>query len=322
MSITTYNILFHGNCIDGWFSAYLANGALHQTANVVAHLHPISPIQSNHWPSALSMKGTHILLLDVSVELIHREAWLAAGVLSIECIDHHSASLEQWPNGTIKIDQCAALQTFQRFFPDRTAPFWLHVVDRIDRWDNPTQNDRCLREIFSIIAHKPVAEKSCVSALSDTDALIEHLKDEATVMVYVQRGQEILHQKDEAILQILCKWGKLFQIGQRQITDWALPVTWLGINVFIIDNSAAVMDSTEAAHLVFQHYSGVDVFINYRKKPLYKSGKKTTVFVYSARARANTLDITNGTIFNGHPTSAGASLVLGEAPLIPFICTF
>ena len=78
MSSSNYTILFHGNCIDGWFSAYIACSALTPQASNIK-MYPISPSQTNTWPTAAEMAGTHILLVDVSVAQSYRTAWAAAG---------------------------------------------------------------------------------------------------------------------------------------------------------------------------------------------------------------------------------------------------
>jgi hypothetical protein len=95
----------------------------------------------------------------------------------------------------------------------------------------------------------------------------------------------------------------------------------LGANVFIIDNTNITLDTTEAAHLVFQHYPQVNVFVNYRRKILYGKGANAvekTMYIYSARSRG--FDLTSGDIpLKGHKTAAGAALIKGEAPMLPFL---
>ena len=41
------------------------------------------------------------------------------------------------------------------------------------------------------------------------------------------------------------------------------------------------------------------------------------MIVYSARSQS--LSLTEGTVFRGHPTAAGASLLIGEAAFFPFL---
>ena len=317
-----FTILFHGNCIDGWFAAYIAQEALKQSGTV--QLFPISPTPSNHWPAAATMKNTHILLVDVSVEQVHRDAWIAAGALSVDIMDHHHTSVSQWPDGKIKVEHCAAIQVFQHFCPGLPIPDWLHMVDRIDRWDNPTEEDRCMREIFNQIAKKPVEQRSCAEAIANTQLLMAHLDDPAMIRTYMEQGKVILHAKDTHLLGVLSKLGRIYTLTAEMCTAWQLPASWLGANVFIVDNTEVVIDSTEAAHIVFMYHAGVDIFINYRKKSFLKKEKgnvvQKTAYVYSARSR--TFNMTEGTFLKGHPTSAGASLTVGDVPCFPFICTF
>jgi hypothetical protein len=313
-----YTILFHGNCIDGWFSAYIAHSVLKNHG--IVNMYPISPNQPNTWPKTDEMTGTHILLVDVSVEDIYRSSWLINGVLSVNCIDHHASSIEHWPTDTCPINttSCAALQTWQHFYPDVEVPFWLHHIDRIDRWDNPTYTDRCVREVLNVIAHKPV-QKKMDEAFELTDKFLMNMNDPIGTMIVIAEGQQILDQKDAELLVILEK-GTFHRFTQEYITGWGLPQSWLGVTVFIIDNTNITLDTTEAAHLVFLHYPHINVFINYRKKTLYGRGAKAvekTMYVYSARSRG--FNLTDGTILKGHPTAAGASLIKGESVMLPFL---
>lgn len=312
-------ILFHGNCIDGWFSAYIAHSVLKNQG--VVNMFPISPSQPNTWPKTSEMAGTHILLLDVSVAESHRAAWMAGGALSVGCIDHHASAVEHWPTGACPINTaaCAALQTWQTFYPGVEVPFWLHHIDRIDRWDNPTYEDRCVREVLNDIAHKPVQKKQA-EAFALTEMFLANMSNPLSVMMVVQQGKQILDQKDAQLLGILGSRGTFHTFTQEYVTGWNLPASWLGANVFIIDNTNITLDTTEAAHIVFMHYPHVNVFINYRKKTLYGRGPSAvekTMYVYSARSRG--FNITEGTILKGHPTAAGASLIKGEAPMLPFL---
>jgi hypothetical protein len=96
-----HTILFHGNCIDGWFSAYIAYSVLKNQG--IVNMFPIAPGQPNTWPKTVQMAGTHILLLDVSVAENYRTAWITSGALSVSCIDHHASAIEHWPPGSCPI---------------------------------------------------------------------------------------------------------------------------------------------------------------------------------------------------------------------------
>jgi hypothetical protein len=86
--------------------------------------------------------------------------------------------------------------------------------------------------------------------------------------------------------------------------------------VYIIDNTGIAFDSTEAAHLIFQSYPSTNVFVNYRKREFKAGGVQKTSYVYSARSQG--IDLTEGTIFRGHPSAAGATLMKDEVATIPF----
>ena len=319
MASSNYTILFHGNCIDGWFSAYIAYTALNPQASNIK-MYPISPSQTNTWPSVAEMAGTHILLVDVSVAASYRTSWTLGGALSINCIDHHASAVEHWPAGAspINTESCAALQAWKHFYPSAEPPFWLYHIDRIDRWDNPTYEDRCVREVLNEIAHKPVQGRQDEAFLM-TEAFLMNMTNPMTVAMVINQGKQILDQKDTVLCGILGN-GRIHTLNHEYITAWSLPVSWLGANVFIIDNTCVSLDTTEAAHIVFQTHSGVDIFINYRKKVMYgkgPTGVDKTMYVYSARSRG--FNLTEGTILKGHPTSAGASLIKEEVPLLPFL---
>ena len=305
-----YIILFHGNCIDGWFSAYIAYTCMRDKAFA---MYPISHSQPNTWPNIKQMRG-HILLLDVSVPMDVREKWMKGGALSINCIDHHESSVADWPAGTIDTTSCAALQTFKHFYPQLPVPQWLHVIDRIDRWDRIQYEDRCIREMLNLIAHKPVQQK-VEEALKETEEFIQMMSTPQTAMIYIQSGANILMQKDMGLTGILEK-GKFHLFTEEYIAKWKLPATWLNKYVYIIDNTGITFDSTEAAHLIFQSYPSTNIFINYRKREFKVGGVQKTSYVYSARSMG--VDLTEGTIFRGHPCAAGATIMKDEVEMIPF----
>jgi len=308
-----HTILYHGNCIDGWFSAYIAYNKIH--ANGPVQMFPISPNQPRTWPSSQEMSGTHVLLLDISVAQEYRDKWTAAGALSILCIDHHASSIEHWPHDQCPIhtEMCAARQTHYHFYPEVPAPGWLHAIDRIDRWCDVTYQDRCLREMLSIIAHKPVRGQ-VHEAMAMTNQFIQDMNTDHLVAMYLQQGRQILDQKDAHLMQILSH-GQMVLVNQQIMDAWKLPETWLYNTLFILDNSNVSIDTTEAAHLFFLHHPTATVFINYRKQMI--KGKKYPQYVFSARSRG--FDVTQGSILKGHPSAAGAMVIAEPSAHLPFV---
>ena len=315
----SHTILFHGNCVDGWFSCYIAYSILRVKGSL--SMYPIAPGQPNTWPSAAVLEGTHVLMVDVSVPEATRNHWMAHGALSIKCIDHHASAVEHWSECCpIHVESCAAIQTWQHFYPALPIPFWLQQIDRMDRWDHPTEDDRCIREILAQIAHKPV-QKRFDQAIQMTDAFLKKVSTHEGWSEIVEKGRLLLEKKDAALRETLTA-GRTVVISETELMAWHLPETWLGKLVYIMDNTNQPFDSTEASHLVFTHYPETDVFINYRKKSFRVGGKNSMamdqqMIVYSARSQS--LSLTEGTVFRGHPTAAGASLLIGEAAFFPFL---
>ena len=313
-----HTILFHGNCIDGWFSCYIAYSILRVKGALA--MYPIAPGQPNTWPSAAVLEGTHVLMVDVSVPEVTRTHWMAHGALSIQCIDHHASAVEHWSECCpIHVESCAAMQTWSHFYPALPMPFWLHQIDRMDRWDHPTEDDRCVREVLIQISHKPV-QKRFDQAIQMTEAFLKQVSTHAGWSEIVEKGRVILEKKDATLRETLAA-GHTVVISETEMLAWHLPETWLGKLVYIMDNTNQPFDSTEASHLVFTHYPETDVFINYRKKSFRVGGRNMAMdqqmIVYSARSQ--NLSLTEGTVLRGHPTSAGASLLVGEAAFFPFL---
>jgi hypothetical protein len=313
-----FSILFHGNCIDGWMSTYIAYSHLSRIGTV--KLFPISPNQSHTFPKNPEISGTHILLLDVSVSEVYRNIWIEGGVLSIECIDHHESALEHWSihDCPINTASCAALQTWQIYYPELEIPDWLYCIDRIDRWDSPSYEDRCIREILNVIAHKPVINEY-TEAFILTEQFINNISTEEGKYNIINCGKFILDQKDAILLSILSK-GSFHTFTEEYLAAWNLDESWLNKNVYIINNTDITLDTTEAAHLVFTHYPHIDVFINYRKKITHDKQTRTSKCSYIYSARSHGFNITNGdSIFKGHKTSAGAAIPYTRDIIMPFM---
>jgi hypothetical protein len=316
-------ILFHGNCIDGWFAAYFAYCELVQHGGV--QMFPIAPSQPNTWPAAEVMEGTDVWLLDVSVPAYVREEWTEARVRSIQCIDHHATAIEQWPAEACPIhtDHCAALQAYHHFFHGMEAPEWLHSIDRVDRWVDVTYEDRCLREFLHELARLPVQHR-LADAIRLTNSFFFNMNNHPeTFQWYVEKGEKFLHKKDAHLWSIIDSKGHTVTIDEEHVATWNVPSTWVGHKLFLMNTTDVILDTTEASHLVFTKHSDISVFINYRNKVFYTKPQKGTMksmIVYSARSSVvSGINLTEGTIFSGHPTSAGASLVRGEATHFPFL---
>lgn len=270
------------------------------------------------------MAGSHILLLDVSVPAETRSEWLNAGAHCIGCIDHHEGSKEHWMAESSPIDttHCAAIMTHQLFFPGEETPAWLHAIDRIDRWDHPTFQDRCFREIMAGIAKLPVQGRMMEAVLT-MQRLIEDVEDPQRLAGLLEAGRLALEKKDAELFAALNARGGVLEITPAHATAWGLGANWVGKLLFLMDNSDFVVDTTEAAHLVFEiHPLKPTLFVNYRRRRVLKPVRKEMI-VYYGRAQADSgFNLMEGSILRGHPTAAGATVFLdkqSENQVLPFL---
>jgi hypothetical protein len=309
--IHPYSILFHGNCIDGWFSAYIAHARLRESHTI--EMYPIATGQPETFPPIEKIVNTHVLLLDVSVEQAIRDSWEDQGVLSINCIDHHHSSISHWNSAQCPIDIscCTAIQVHRFFFPFEEVPAWLYAIDRIDRWVNVTYEDRCIREILNIIAHKPVQRK-----MEEAFTMTGQFLSQPDLSNVISNGKEILDKKDAILMNVLGS-GIMCKCSHVNMVVWNLPASWVDMNIFIIDTTRTVIDSSEAAHLVFTNHPYIQIFVNYRvKKYTDATGKKKTVYIYSLRSTG--FNLIAGGLFKGQPTAAGLTLENTGANTVPF----
>lgn len=318
-------ILYHANCIDGWFSAYLMRSSRIYAGEESPRLLAITPSCPNTYPAPQELAGYHVMMVDVSVDSEIRSRWLDGGVLSVKCIDHHESAHAHWPadSSPIHTHECTAMQVGREVTRDEEMPEWLKMIDRIDRWDHPTYEDRCLREMLLRIAHLPGQGKE-EQAIAETTEFIMLWDDAEKRADYLRQGAELLRVKEDALLAEFSK-GRFVTVDETSLTTWNLPETWKGVRLFLLDTSHVTIDSTEAAHVAFEHYPDAEVFINYRRKMFKsKSASRRTneMIVYSARSRSFALT-GDGSIFQGHSSSAGASVLINGAasqrlPFLPF----
>ncbi len=316
--MASYSILFHGNCIDGWFSAYLMYKylqTLQGSVNSNIDMYPISPKLKHTWPHENKLKGRNVILLDTSVPYAVRQKWLKnGGACCIYCIDHHSTSVDQWSRcnkdnhrAHINVGKCTAMLVWELYYGGQQMPLWLYSIDRVDRWDNPTYSDRCLKEILHVISLLPTRQK-IDEAFTLTDTFIANFNNEVTLNEMMMKGKQYLDNKIGALNALLTK-GKFVTIDENMIAQFNLPNEWLNTLLYIIDTTDVAIDSTEASHHVFTNYTNCKMFINYR------FSAKSSSYTYSARSIG--VDLTQYNFFKGHPNSAGGHAGIGD--VVPFV---
>lgn len=309
------NILYHGNCIDGWFSAYIIYSALKDKYEDV-HFMPISPNQPRTWPKLHDILQRDIILTDVMVDKEALEDWSAVAN-SVFCIDHHETTKDtmcSMSNALHDTSCCATMLAWKKYYPEKEVPKWVEQINRIDMWTDITDDDRAMREILNPLAHQ------CDCYLIQTEFLIENFDNEEHHKSIMRIGHEQLREKDEGLkLLFRAKNGRVMKLTEEKCEQWGLSTEWVGKKGYIIDTTNVVIDSTEAGYVALQENPEADFFCNYRRKEFIRKDtqKKEVAYVYSVRAQPG-MDVTIDGVFAGHKTSAGANIVKGTRKL-PFV---
>jgi hypothetical protein len=314
MDLPTLSIIYHGNCIDGWMSAYIIYTAKKSSHNI--NFFPISPNLSITWPKIDEIKNTDVILTDVSFSDNTPSIWRDQAS-SFFCIDHHPSSKslhDTYKDEVIHDDHCcAALLAWHHYFPDTSIPEWLHQINRIDLWTDVTEDDKALREILHPIAHLLVRGNENMG-ITETEHFIDSYSTPAGREEMIKKGTAILRKK-EAELDNLFKLGEIIEITPDLATFWGLDDHW-------IDKKGFVIDTTGAADYAMHKFDDITFFINYRMRKMYKNGKTEYTCTYSARSRRD-FDLTSDNIFAGHTTAAGATKVIEKNPVskrpLPFV---
>lgn len=323
MSSKQISLIFHGNCIDGWFSAYIIYRSWIQVTTNIA-FYPISPNLAHTWPSLEQVTGTEIIMTDVSVPEETMVAWKSVAA-SFYCIDHHASSKDLMSSMSCCLHDtgaCATYLVWQVMHPGLPIPEWVKQIDRIDRWDNVTEDDRAMREILHQIALMPV--KGCVADAICNSQIYILANDLATLGDPIQLngmrhdGMIALREKEVRLANILER-GSSITITKSIADVWQIPESWIDKTGFIIDTTGIILDSTEAGFLAFKQNESAEFFINYRVKDYFNRRTQLLerTYIYSARAREG-FDLTSYSLFAGHPCSAGASFKSVGVPA-PFV---
>ena len=299
-----YSLVYRGNAIDGWIATFIAYTALKESS---VKFYPISAGREVTPKQVASWKGTHVLLLDLSFSA-ESHARVSRVAISVETLDHRSGG-EEAP-------LCSSRLAWQKWYVDQVEPFWLGAVDRISRWDQPTLEDRCLREVLTNVSHMPPAD-----AVRATEVLMTWMMTPlcAEFQSLMAQGHAKLAQKDAHLLDVIGQLGHTHVVQEADVTTWGLTADWVGLTVFLLENSEVVIDTNEAAALLFAHKPDVSAFINYRKKVRRDptSGRLGLIYLYSARSRG--FDLTAGGFFQGQKRSAGAQRFIDADGVMPFV---
>ena len=303
---TKYSLVYRGNAIDGWISAFIAYTAVKGQGQGSVQFYAIPSGREVTSKQVASWAGSHVLFLDLSFSAESEKKILEGSALSVETIDYR----------TKEATMCSARLAWHKWYAHLAVPFWLSAVDRISRWDQPTFEDRCMREVLANVAHMPPKD-----ALTATDALMTWMTQPLCTefQSLMTQGHAKLEKKDEQLMATLGQLGTVYDIREEDTVTWGLTPEWAGLRVFLLENSDLVIDTNEAAFIVFGHFADVSAFINYRKKVRRdpKTGTLSLAYLYSARSHG--FDLTTGDFFKGQKQSAGAQHLIHLQEAVPFV---
>ena len=306
-------IIFHGNCCDGIAAAHL----LAEQSSGDSLYFPVSPSESRTWPDPKTLIGYEIVFADVCFP---REDMLAYGKIAsdnwktLTVYDHHplaaliaAAESPFNPASVISTAHCATHLIWSAQHPSTAPPKWVQMVDDTDNWRNITPEHRALREVIHPIAKMAVERNPQVALLEFANLVNNRLATEEGWTSVIAEGQALLDAKIANQERMLAKCPTL-KVGIRE-SPWPLPHSWAG-DVYVVNSSrefigSSQFDTTLQAEILFERHPELNVFVNYHIVQWIKAGVQHRKFVYHARARDGTCNLTQCPVLKGHPSAAG-----------------
>jgi oligoribonuclease NrnB/cAMP/cGMP phosphodiesterase (DHH superfamily) len=199
-------IIYHGQCRDGFGSAYAAWKKFGDEASYVpARDHTVEPE---------GLTGKEIYILDFSFSRSILTS-LATKNTSVMVIDHHisaRADVEAFPQNIFNNDHSGAVLSWKYFHPDTIVPPLLEYIEDHDIWKFALPDNRAFN---AAIGEYEMSFKSW-------DTLVQNLEKEAFLQTFLQTGKIIAKSGDDMV-------EKLMQYKERVLFEghevWALNVS-------------------------------------------------------------------------------------------------
>lgn len=317
------SILFRGNDIDGWMSAYFVACACNSKSHPNSvRLYPCSPHKLHSWPTPSKLYGTNIIMTSVTPPFDVYMSYVPVAK-SIHIFEHHR-DVQKMKNICQNIhhdeNSSSTLIAFKYFMPHRSIPDWVGLVDRLTHWSNLSEDDLAIREILHPISCLALND-SIEKAIYETISFLRKYSEFYNRRELIIDGLDKLHSKYFQLKNIINR-GYVLCLNSESLATWNLPENWIGKKVFVVNTSGIIIDTSSAAHLIFGTKQEVDIFVNYRIYTRYvpSINDVRSEFVYSIRARRDAgIDLTQKSVFAGNSLSAGAKYFAGTDIELPFI---
>ena len=314
--VPEHHVFTHGNCVDGMMAAHVYRTWAVQN-KIVTHFYPISPSDERTWRPALQRfaPGAILVFLDVTIPEI--PALQAAGH-PVLVVDHHPPVGTLPPGSVFSTEKCASLLTYEYLFPGAPIPPLFSSVDRVDRWDEPTQDDLAFREMLHPIARLGV-QAGMDTAFEQLDMLLMLIAYPSSAAQVVAKGHSLLAAKmAELDASLVACGGHEITLTKTETDRWALPSAWIGQIAYLVDTTDNhAFDTSLASERIFQTTSAT-FFVNYRQISWKYRGVEHSKYKYHGRSRKGGLDLTTSLVLKGHPQASGGELPNDGRPL-PFI---
>lgn len=321
-STAATNIIFQGNSIDGWMSAYLTG--LVCSADLV-YFYPIDARAPATWPAAEKLAPGAVIFADCCPTGLDGK-FDSEYLVDLRRQQHTVSIFDNNPVAAVLIGcegftvrhiphMSTTMLIWKHFCSEEAAPAWVKQVNRIENWTMDV-NDMLVREVLLEICRLPVAGR-IQEAMAATDNYLMAFEDDSRAAALLADGLAKMDAKTASYAPIIERTVSV-KLTRALCEKWQLPYMWTGSTILYVDTTAdPAPDSSELAACAL-HIKGGDAFINFRRR---RGAGGKWQYVYSAR-RAPTSDIdlvAPGSPFKGFPKSAGGCVVAGKGAVIPFI---
>lgn len=288
-------IMYRGNTIDGWLSAYLFFSKYSNSR--IVKLWAFDPHNHKTYPAATYAKNYDIYLVNGCIAIEYLEKWIDEYNICIcRYFDNHSDAVDyitlihrsNEKNGECVIEKnendvfCTSYWDKYMSYDINTSTFklvysylykdnkdnkdkkdlsWISAMDRIIMWKNLSIDEKAIHKLFHSISVEH--NKSNVGdGLKMTRKIISKLFEEES-----SNKDEILEKYRKKIIEEqenICKLlddnssyngVTIKKLSKTHVNQFNLPDNWIGKNIFMMETANIFIDTTLAADIVFDKYN-------------------------------------------------------------------
>lgn len=286
-------IMYRGNTIDGWLSAYLFFSKYSNSR--IVKLWAFDPYNAITYPSASYVINYDLYFVNGCIQNERLQKWVDEHNIRIcKYFDNHSDVVDKIElihrsneNGTECIIEnnengvlCTSYwdkyvsydinsSTFKLVYlylynsSEKDSPSWISILDRIIMWKHLSVEEKAIHELFHSMAIE-YNKENVGKGLKNTKKVIEQLFEEksSNKNQILSKYKDIIVEKQNIIHELLKNnenngnnKNQIIKLTDSHINEWKLPLEWTDMSVFVMDTTNIVLDSTLAADFVFDKYN-------------------------------------------------------------------